>query len=233
MVTELRGQAQNRWTQLVLEYGDEIPPYPGVSVIKPARVPSPPKLVGSDPEQWALQLFRAYAAVVQRAPRPPRLDDLRRLPNAGLRTLWLAAPVFVERGTQPVPWCKFSLASWRRFGPVRLRINRSPPIQWVYGQASLEKADLWYQWSGATTGGSRLVFSRTHKALIRRYDKMRHALLAHAACKDLTAQDVRNIVAATLPQSLYRRAVDHAKLEVEMAQADIDSRLRRGADLWG
>lgn len=232
MGAELRGAARNDWTRILLEYGTEIPHYPGVEVIKPARIPPPPLLTGDDPEQWSLQLLRAYNAVVTRRPSVVRLTDLLELPDRRQRLLLQAGEWLEARQTQPVPWCKFALVSWRRYGPAKLRARR-PPLQWVYGQARLTQADLWYQWSGATTGGVRLVFSKSHTVLIRRYDRMRLALLAEAKRKDLTSETVKHIVSATLPRGWYRQAVSAAQLEAEIAQAEINAGLRRGADLWG
>jgi len=232
MGVEVRGGARNSWTRLLLEHGAEIPAYPGVAIIKPARIPPPPLLSGGDPEQWALQLLRAYTAAAAPGRMLVRLADLQGLAARPRRVLLQAGPVLRAQQTQPLPWCKFSVASWRRYGPPHLRARR-PPLQWVYGQARLTRMDLWYQWSGAVTDGSRLVFSATHKALIKRYDRMRRALLVEAAHKILTAHDVKHIVATTLPWDWYRRAVESAQLESEMTQIDIDAGLRRGFDLWG
>lgn len=208
-----------------------LPRFPGVDVIQPARVPPPPLLTGDNPEQWAVQLWRAYLAVIAPGSRPVRLADMQALEDTKRNVLLAAGPVLHARGTQPLPWCKFSAAAWCKFGPGKLR-RRCPNLQWVYGSAQLRRADLWYQWRGPTTGGVRLAFSPSHRRLIAQYGAMRHAVLEAARSSVLTEEIVRSIVRSTLPEGQYEAAVEQARLESEMAQVGIDSQLRRGVDLW-
>lgn len=239
MGKKLQGTARDSWTRILLEYGNLLPHFPGTTLIKPARIPPPPRLKG-DPGADALDCFQAYRATSRyyfrssKQPQwPVRLSELHALPSRAQSVLRTGARVLFESGTQPMVWCAWSMRSWATYGP-RYRRGAPPPMGWVFaGKRVAEKGQFFVWDEGGVQSGAKLVFARAHKTLIARYNALRAALMEEHLERGLTEKRVTKIVDEILSDREYAKLLRRAQLQVEERQVTIDQAVLDGEFLWG
>lgn len=241
MGQKLQGIARDSWTGILITYQHLIPHYPGTTIIKPARIPAPPKLTG-DRDHDALLCWIAYEATGRHyfkvfargsyASRLPSLDSLYELPMRQHRLYDRAARMLLERNTQPMVWCAWVCKSWQTYGPLRFRMRR-PPITWVYSTKRMkEKNDLFGALAGAERG-AKLVFAPAHKTLITKWELMRAALMQAHLKQGLTERTVSSIVRASLGTREFQTLVHRAHRQTVEKQSEIDHSIASGDYVWG
>ena len=239
MGKKLQGSARDSWTEILLKFGNLLPHYPGVTVIKPARLPPPARLTG-DRDLDALACLQAYTSTAahffpsirRQARRPHSLESLYALPLRTHRVLDRAARYLHETNTQPMVWCAWSMRGWRIYGP-RYKSNAPPPTAWVFGMKRLtEKSQLFVWTEGGELARGRLVFAPAHKTLIARYDALRQSLMEAHLEHGLTEKRVSKIVDELLSEREYASLLRRAQIQTQTRQEEIDHALACGEYLW-
>jgi hypothetical protein len=194
-----------------------VPPYPGVSILEPAKIPRPPKLKANDDEvTWANTLAATYRNVVRMVFGDTEVKyaftrgDITR--SKHFKLLVDASRFFIENDIAPVLWCLYSSGAWTGRGPA--------PIGWVFSTKIAQHIEPFKRAVGDGPG-ERLVFGEKHKELLKRYGDMRRDL------SDLRPAAVREVIARHFPEG-YEKALDAARQQADETQADIRARIAAG-----
>ncbi len=223
-----------------------VPPYPGVSLVHPAQVPSAPTLRADasweDHLRWlALAYEGACAAVwgdaaahtpkrgksagVRRVVRPtamvgspasPRWDKIRDVCRAAADALQAAA-------LPPAAWALFSATRWRGMrehedGERTGRVAPFPPVAWFWSAKRIvEDAETARSYA---RGGAR-VPSAAYSDLLRRYDAMRRDLARGVPAAQTMERN--NLMPAE-----YDRIVTEVRREAEEQRKLLRTRALRG-----
>lgn len=247
-----RHAPERAWVEVEAQYLDLLPAYPGASEVPVARVPSPPALNPemSKPRALRLMALGYRAAIAHDYGEPSRvLGEVEgKDPRAVLRSkhspaLVQALPLMMEYRVAPASWSLFSIMVWKTYVmagqgatwdamPSRIRRPRSgtpPPPSWVFSVKRIENRSEWFGWHEANCRGGRLKISQAHKALIKKYETLRRALLSE---RSIDAERVRALVAEHLPAVEYERLRAKAKAEADYEQDRLDAAAEKGAWLW-
>lgn len=209
---------------------DGVPPYPGVAVVMPARIPSPPTLDPSATDrEKAQRLAAAYRGALSKRTGKPSFvlsrGDIQR--SRFYKLLLGGAAKLIEHELPPTSWALWSVDIWRDYGEGKQKV---PPLPWVYGPKRIVERRGWFR--RESHAGGRVVFGRKHIELLDRYEKMRRAL--HVAALTTAKVDVSEIVAEHFPtDATYERLVAEARFEAEQKRQRFEERIARGEFLWG
>lgn len=229
-----------------------LPPYPGSSLVKPAVVPSAPKLNPDQSwEDWLLLMAKAYeGACAQRWPlelrtkvrktgakkgqayiqRPTGMLGHPRSPkwDSFREKLKDAAEALLSLDLSPFAWASFSAQVWRgmnehKNGERTGKIAKWPPVDWLWSATRiLERGD-----SPAVhecTEGGTVVYGDTHKLLLSKYTDLQREV-GFGVPVDAALDKV-------LPLSEYERLLQQARIEAEDTQRELNRRARAGEWLW-
>jgi len=209
----------------------ELPPFPGVAVVPPARIPAPPMVAAdSSPEARLKMLLAAYDTTLKRK-LPQEFNPVRKHgPRAADKKLLLAAAEALHaHDVSPMRWVEFSFDQYAigreadKAAGKRERAAR-PPLQVVFAVKRIEETAGWCR-STYDDRGATLVLTRSLKSLIARYQQMRTAVqvgkLSPAAA-----------VAQHFPNGLYDRMVAAAAKDARREQELIDTHIANGEYLW-
>ena len=208
----------------------DVPLYPSIAIVMPARVPSPPLL---DPAASQLvnvrRVLRTYNdATRARTGKPGNMlarVDIRK--SKYWKVLCGAVDALIEHEIPPTSWALFSLDVWKTFHVGNGKRTRPPALSWVWAAKRIEERRGWFRREAGAYMGGRLVFGPRHRYLLTTYDRMRKAL--HT--EDGTAAE---IVARYFPaNATYDRCVASAREEAEQQTRKFQQRLQRGEFLWG
>lgn len=226
-----------------------LPPYPGVSLVRPAQVPPAPPLRVDDGWETHLRwLAAAYegactsvwgdAAVhtptrgkargVPRRTRPtamvgsptsPRWDKIRDVCRD-------AADALMAADLAPAAWALFSATRWRGMreheGGVRTgEVAPFPPVAWFWSAKRIaEDAPAARSYA---RGGERVPLA-SHRALLERYEALRRDVARGAAASAQTCER------HGLSREEYMAAL--AAVQAEAAEARVLLRLRAARGEW-
>lgn len=141
-----------------------------------------------------------------------------------------AAEWFVEKNVPPAAWIAFMIDVWVDHIDQSDDKTNPPPAMLVLGKKSREK---WYGWFRGTQGryrGGKLLFTDTHRELMRRHDFMRAELYRLPPnCED---RAVKKVVAKYFPDDEYDDLLDAANEEADALQAKLRELRDRGEWLW-
>lgn len=209
---------------LLRENPGVVPPFPGPSLIQPARVPFPP-LVDLDaplPDRvralvdvYGVQLRRKFSA---RA-RPLMRGGVQQMKD--YVDLCVATYSLSEHKIAPASWCAFSMDVWRERSP------KTPPrIAWVYGCSRLDERRWWFHQEQGRYEGGQTHYGEQHLALVRRWYAMQKDLVA--SCDT----GVAAVVAKHFEPGEYKMAVDQCVLEAKRLQQIVNEQCARGEWSW-
>lgn len=237
------------WAEIEDRFGDLLPPYPGASNIKVAKLPAPPLVSRAHAEPRAAAFIalwyrsaidhtygncRVFNSVEQRAvlatPHYPALIN--------------AIPLLLEHHIAPGSWTAFSATVWQRYAvegrgaawdsiPSKRRAPKRgmpPPPKWVFSLKRLEERTDWFAWHEARFRGGRLHVTEAHKALIACFEELKLALLTLE--KEPTRLRVQDLVLQYLPPARYQRLKDKAEDEAEWQQTEWNDQVKKGVWLW-
>ncbi|KKN46445.1 hypothetical protein LCGC14_0672850 [marine sediment metagenome] len=221
------------WAHLIDRFGDLIPKYPGFDRVRPARIPSPPKL---DP-LWgerirAFTLASAYTTTVKHYYGVSRVFDgvlvTTIQDTKHFTTLVRAAETIFDEKIAPISWCAFS---------CEMHINSKvgqhvPPVGTIYAKKRLKNHLDWFaQFAQRYTGGKTIV-AKSHKKLVAQHRTMYRLLLSLGDSTTVSKEEVLRVVNACCSQRSYDRLVKQAEEEVEEIEYDMERALKRGDFLW-
>lgn len=206
----------------------EVPEFPGMDLLEPAVVPSPPKLNPDDPDgSWALALVRAYRGAVQS--RYNVKSGAFRQNNVATskyaKALAEAARKLIEYDIPPASWAAFSLDVWRKYSGEKASAKKPPALQWVFAAKRIEERHGWYKRESSSYTGGRVLFSKSAKELMTRYQSMRLELLH-------SEDSPGAVVARHFPDGCYERLLRTAREEAQAERRSLSAALARGEWLW-
>lgn len=242
------------WEELVVQYSDLLPPYPGIDVVPVARVPQPPILTEEMSKPKALRVAAlGYRAALERVYGPSRIlveatykDPRAVLSSKHAHVLVAVLPMLVQYRIAPASWSAFSIHVWRNYVmkgsgalhdiPSRIRRPKKstpPPPRWVFSPKRLDERTEWFTWHEATCRGGQLRISAEHRELMTRHRRLRAALLA--AYDELTRERVQALVAEHLPLATFARLKKKATQRAEYEQDELEQAALGGEWLrwWG
>lgn len=211
-----------------------LPPFPGIEVVPPAVVPSPPLLGGGDTEaEWVERLLKAYGgAATSRWPR------LRRRPfswfhytpgTPGYAQVLGAAHAMFEAEVAPAAWAAWSCDVFRAYTPPNMSTREPPPMRWVYARTRIAERLEWFVRDAGSYRGGRLVFTPRHRELYAKHS----AMMAEVMRSDArTAQELQGIARKHFPGASWDEAVFAARREASGVQATLDAQAKSGVWVW-
>lgn len=213
----------------------DVPPFPCISMIKPAEIPPPPLLCSSDSSlKNAKELGRIYREAIR------RLFDVESTiflgsvitKNHHYETVRGAAEALIKMEIPPIIWADWRCKYWRDSGMGK-RLNtgfrQHPPIDWVFSaRYAHDHADWFWEGYDSRLQSCRVIMGKNYVDLLRRYSLMMFDL------RQLRGSSAKAIVDKHFPpEATYYELVKLAQVEAAQQQADIDNRLSAGEFLWG
>ncbi len=211
-----------------------LPTYPGNAVVRAAEVPPPLKLKSSDPEDYQVRhLASCFRGAVERQYGAKCFLLANISPKSkSYGVLARAAAQLVSYDTAPAAWCIYAVrrwwlarthtGGWTEGQPVPL-----PPIGVVFSIAQMEKRlsdEEDREVVASHAQGGRLVYGKTHKALLVRYAEMRAAVMRG----ELRAA----ALGMFFPATSYDDMVDAARAEAIDIRNRLEDEIKRGRMPW-
>jgi hypothetical protein len=204
-----------------------MPPYPSVGFIGVPKVPAPPLLEADlTDESYVKTLAEAYrGAFRSRYDKPSYVMTRGSVKKSKFFRSFVACANFMrDNEIAPAAWAAFSLDCWISFGEKNEGSNKKPPpVNWVFSMKRLEERAGWFDREASSYGGGRLLFTRSHKELLRKYEGLKRA--AH---KELLTQD---LIERFFPGG-WEDHYDKAKKESAADQARLRDIVRQGEFVW-
>lgn len=220
----------------------EVPDYPGISVVPAPYVPSPPLMDATlDEVSRVRRLLTIYDGAVRsryKVARPATrigkavlVDDpltggkvrATRMQDAKqFIPLAAAADALVRLEVAPAAWAAFSVDVWKRFSDG----TRPPPLTWVWSRDRIVERREWFQSEENGYVGRRLVLTKAHHALLRRYNAMRYALIRS------DPEQHSAIIEKHFHGDKYARLVEAARRATLSEQHRLNEQAEIGAWLW-
>ena len=246
-MTTIRGKIRASWTQVLVACDGVVPEFPEVTH---AVLPAPPLLTAKmTPSQRVKKVLRAYATVMALAydRRVHVPEGVSLIEHEHYAKLVDAAELLLELKISPIAWVAFSSDVWREYmakprarkwdeAPSKMRSrvpkNMPPSIQWIFSTKRLSERVGWFSWAENRFRGGRVVRSKHHREITRRYERMKRALIDSYAQGTLTPATARGIVAAHLPKAVYAKLKENAETAAEIQQDKWDRAAATGEWLW-
>jgi len=204
-----------------------MPPYPSVGFIGAPKIPPPPCLSADLSDEGCVKkLGGAYRGAFESRYGKRSYVMTRGSVKKGkfYKSLVTSANFMRDNEIAPASWAAFSLDCWISFGEKNEGANKKPPpVNWVFSMKRLEERAGWFDREASSYGGGRLLFTRSHKDLLRRYDGLRRA--AH---RELLTEA---LIEQWFPGG-WEKHYDMAKKEAAADQARLRDMVRRGEFVW-
>ena len=191
--------------------------------LKPAAVPSPPKLKeDASEEDTLLTMIRAYrGACESRFGRSNFGMGNRAVTKAQQEKLLTTAAALREHDISPFAWAAFSCDVWRAH-------NKGPPrLEWVFLASRVEERAGWFKSELSDYSGQRVVFGPKAKALLTDHETMRMYLMQARTEEERVAIEAR-----FFPGDSFAQRVKEAKAEGEAERTRLSAALEKGHWLW-
>ncbi len=204
-----------------------IPPYPSVGFIGVPKIPPPPSLSSDLSDEASVKkLAEAYRGAFE-----SRYNKRSYVMTRGsvkrskfYKSLVASAHFMRENDIAPASWAAFSLDSWISFSEKNEGAKtKPPPVNWVFSMKRLEERLGWFDREASSYGGGRLLFTRKHKDILRRYDGLKRA-----AQRELITEA---LIEKWFPGG-WEKHYDMAKKEAAADQARLRDIVRRGDFVW-
>lgn len=212
-----------------------MPPYPGPGVIDAPRVPAPPKIAATDPDDYRIRvLMNAFVAAIeveykirQRAKR--REFTSGKSLDAKTRKMLLGSARLLEQfGVAPAAWCVFATRRWLHAREhTDGKVDMHPPLGVVFSERMISEQCTDAERRSTVTEcalGGRVLFGPTYRKLGRRYQSMQTALLQGMTLPDALAK--------FFPGNLYDELVEAARIECAETQYRLERDVRAGRFVW-
>ncbi len=225
-----------------------VPPFPGPTVVEPARVPPPPLLdAGADDEVWFKQIAKAWRGTTMAFFGgnakdawifKKQLDLIRRkrteknaekiTKSKHYQMLLDAGAKFIEHDISPAAWIAFSFDVWAEYGDGDT--ERPPPPKWVFGTKRIDDRRGWFRNAADEYRGGKVFFSPPHKALIRRHTTMRRDLRKLPVDAEQTR--VEAVVEKHFPNNMHELLTARAVEATREMNTQLEKFLADGEWLW-
>ena len=204
-----------------------MPPYPSVGFIGVPKVPPPPLLSDDlSDEDCVKKLGGAYRGAFESRYGKRSYVMTRGSVKKGkfYKSLVTSANFMRDNEIAPAAWAAFSLDCWISFGEKNEGANKKPPpVNWLFSMKRLEERAGWFDREASSYGGGRLLFTRSHKDLLRKYEGLKRA--AH---KELLTEE---LIEKFFPGG-WEKHYDSARKEAAADQARLRDIVRRGEFVW-
>ncbi len=230
---EIEGGARRAAPMLSLPLAG-LPLYPGNSVVAAAAVPDPPKLMPDDTEERAVRLLAwGFRGAVEREYGASTFLLAKLSPKSKSYVLLAqAAQLLRQYDIAPAAWCAYAVRRWylaRTHSPgyVKGAPVALPPVGVIFSPAQIDKrlSDEDHRDTvESLIRGGRLVFGKTHKALLVRYQAMRSAVIG--------GQPRAEALALFFPGSSYDELVEAARVEAKEIRHRLEADVARGKMVW-
>ncbi len=216
----------------------QIPPYPGLDLIKAARVPEPPMVPEkATDEELVACLVKAYRTAVDYVYHDGRVGKCWTYRNGIspkdklFAILAEDARALREEAISPVSWAVWSLQLWLKAkGPgPRGGKPKAPWITWVFASTRVIDKAGWFGSEMGTNLGGAVLISPSHEELLKRWATLRREV---ALCRDDGDAVIRELVEAAFPKGLYDVLLERARKESAAKQAEIRKQIKDGAFIW-
>lgn len=240
------------WAALLDQFGAKLPPYPGVGAVEAAALPAPPLLRPGDAvgrKVWAL--MQAYTLVITHEYGASfafaRLDERTMAQSKHFPALFAAVPVMEELAIAPIAWVAFSVYAWRAYvveggrgktwdaAPSAHRGPRravAPSPVWTFSEKRLRDRVDWFTWQESHWRGGRLVFTKAHRELLARYNRLKLTIMRIALERAPTDADVDAAISQHLSKATYARLKDTAETEALVQEDEWKRAIRAGKWIW-
>lgn len=240
------------WASMLAQHDRIIPPYPSPSVVEVATLPGPPLINPNDSDTRKVwRVMQAYTTAIRHLYGASfvfsRLteEDVQR--SKHFKAVLAAVPHLEALRLPPLAWVAFSAYAWRAYvvhggkgrswdsapsqtkGP---RASTPPSAVWTFSVQRITSRTDWFSWLESHWRGGRMVVSDAHRALMRRYARLRAALVTLSLEREVTEQDVRECVQRHLSAATYARLKDEAETAAELQQAEWTRAMKRGEWIW-
>jgi hypothetical protein len=170
-------------------------------------------------------LLKVYTAVIEGRWAVKVAFSLKNRHNLIYQPIWPvlsnAADALRELGIPPLAWADFSCDAWVQYQlGGNARANRHPRIGWLWSERRIREQTNWFTDVGVNYRRSKVVFGRSAKQLLDRWNAM--------------AADLRRgmsegeALALHFPGHLFTKLLRRAQDEGERAQHEINERRRAG-----
>lgn len=234
-----------------------VPPMPTPDVLKPVTLPAPPLLRTDHSlgQQVEFVVATWEAAVSQRynEGKPYHGVSYRRGGVTGgehFDALASSCAAFIEHSVAPAAWIAWQFDQWEKAGnkraelvaahagkrkPRKRRRRRTskpqpPPVALVFDPERITEMRGWFRREADNMPlGGRVIFTQSHRELLRRHAIMRNAL---TRLDDPTPARVAAVVRKCFPADCYNELMERARVETKELQARLRRRAARGEWLW-
>lgn len=192
-----------RMTRFKKLLGKEYPPYPGSSVVKPARFGGFLQLP-TDAELCRESLVRSWGSAASGYPCGFRVRALD--PHGSKWRAKLDAGVLAlqRTKTKPAEWALFSIHVWRAHR------QSFPPLVWTWSANRIQDRQEWFaEWKAEQPTIWPMFVSESAKSLVRAWEMMAQDV-ANPLLSLVTVADARAILDAHFPGDRYENLVDSA-----------------------
>jgi hypothetical protein len=204
-----------------------VPRFPGNSVVGSLAYPDAPMLdPTAKPAELAAALARAFRGVVE-ARYGGRCWVLAKGDITGAKpykALVAFATLLIDHEIPPAAWCAHRIDKWR--ATEAAKSGRQPTLNYVFSPKAISDELRWQyrQEYGDSKLGGRVIFTKAHLDLLRRYQRMHN---------DITSGTPREVaVDAHFPDGLYDVLVDRARMEIVEERNRLESMIKRGVFVW-
>lgn len=212
-----------------------VPPFPGQEVVAPVSVPDPPRLrAGLSERAAATVLVRAYrGAIESRYGRGGtyRLPPELKMVDANLPLLAAAGRLLAAEEIAPAAWAAWSVDIWRDYVASRSSNENPPRPAYVFGAKRLEDPRVrgWFAREGGAAAGGRVIFTPEHRALVLRWQRMKHEAMRRGA---VTAEELSAVAFRWWPPGAFDAAVRRARDAASREERALRDRVERGEFVW-
>ena len=203
---------------------ERVPPYPGLEVVAPARVPPPPKLPSdATPEQLARACAVAYRGAVEARYRQVNYTFSRGVERSRYFAVLVAGGrLLLEAEIAPAAWVAWSVDIWREYRGAKVK---PPAPDWVFSANRISERGGWFRSEGASYVGGQVRFGPSHRELIARWNGMVAALMRKPEAPE-------EVAAQHFPDGLYDVLVAKARREAAEEGARLRAVVERGGFPW-
>jgi len=194
--------------------------------LKPATIPSPPKLKEGMSEDDQLQMMlRAYRGATEsrfKGGRSKFAMATRAIDRKQQDKMLATAALLLDSDISPFGWAAFSCDVWKK------NHNNPPRLDWVFLISRVEQRSGWFKSELSDYSGERVVFGPKARALMRRHETFRMLLN-----QTKTDEQVELVTRGFFPGNLFEELLAEARAEGDSERTRLRAEIDKGSWLWG
>ena len=200
----------------------EIPPYPSSSYIGVAKIPAPPIIEEASSDLASVKtMLNVYRGAVEvRYGKKSYAFTRGNIQKSKYWKAFLEAATFLkENEIAPAAWAAFSIGVWGGY----MNNKKPPTANWVFSCKRLEENYSWFDREASSYGGGRILFSKSHSDILRRYSGLKREMFRSELTDDLLEK--------WFPGG-WEAFYEKAKQETASDQAQLRKLVREGKFIW-